>query len=354
MEKKKQFLINLLYYLLLLGILLGVCRYLLPLVMPFLIAFFVSFLLQMPVKRFGKISRRKKRILLAIFVGLFYFLLFAAVVFFSIKLLEAAGHLIDAAPAFYETTVLPFLERVSRRVELAASGVSVEMSSDINSMIQNFIENMEKQITEFSIGLIKCISEGLVRIPNCMVQIAITVIATFFITLDYDGIIAFFREHLPVKQRLVIEKIELYVKNALLIYLKSYTLLFLITFLELTLGFLILRIPYAALIGLMIAAFDILPVLGTGGILIPWAIFLLMTKETSLAIGILVLYLIITVIRNILEPHLVGRQIGLHPLATLLAMYLGLKAAGIVGIIAFPVGLTVLLSLKQGYCSGGV
>lgn len=99
---------------------------------------------------------------------------------------------------------------------------------------------------------------------------------------------------------------------------------------------------------LAIAVFDILPVLGTGGILLPWAVILLLLGDKMLAAGILVLYLVITVVRNIAEPRLVGKQIGLHPLATLIAMFLGLKILGIAGMVLFPMLLAVLVNIEHG------
>ena len=142
-------------------------------------------------------------------------------------------------------------------------------------------------------------------------------------------------------------KAQSYVKNVLFIYLRSYSLLFLITFGELCLGLLIMGIPYPVLIGLGIAVFDILPVLGTGGILLPWAAILLIMKNHGLAFGILLLYLVILVVRNMLEPRIVGKQIGLHPLATLAALFLGLKLLGLAGLIIFPVALTVVVNFTK-------
>ena len=133
----------------------------------------------------------------------------------------------------------------------------------------------------------------------------------------------------------------------LFIYIRSYSLLFLITFGELCLGLFIFGIPYPVLIALGIAIFDILPVLGTGGILLPWAAVLLIMKEHGLAFGVVLLYLIILVVRNMLEPRIVGKQIGLHPLATLAALFLGLKLLGLVGLVAFPVALTVLVNFGK-------
>ena len=97
----------------------------------------------------------------------------------------------------------------------------------------------------------------------------------------------------------------------------------------------------------MIAVFDILPILGTGGILLPWAAVLFVMGNKPLAAGILILYVIITVIRNIVEPKIVGKQIGLHPLVTLMAMFLGLKTFGIIGMIVLPVSLAVLINLEK-------
>ena len=93
--------------------------------------------------------------------------------------------------------------------------------------------------------------------------------------------------------------------------------------------------------------FDILPVLGTGGILLPWAAILLIMKNHGLAFGILLLYLVILVVRNMLEPRIVGKQIGLHPLATLAALFLGLKLLGLAGLIIFPVALTVVVNFTK-------
>ena len=137
--------------------------------------------------------------------------------------------------------------------------------------------------------------------------------------------------------------------NVLKVYLKSYSLLFLMTFAELTVGFMILKIPYAVVAALAIAVFDILPVLGTGGVLLPWAVIMLVLGDYPLAIGILILYIVITIIRNMIEPRIVGKQIGLHPLITLIAMFVGLQLFGLAGMILLPMTAVVLSGmLKNG------
>ena len=120
-----------------------------------------------------------------------------------------------------------------------------------------------------------------------------------------------------------------------------------ITFFELYLGVSLLKIPAAPILALLVAVVDILPVLGTGTVLIPWGLVLLILGNTFLGVGILVLYLVITVVRQTLEPKIIGSQVGLHPIVTLLCIYAGAQLIGVVGIFAFPVIATVIKKLND-------
>lgn len=348
MEQKKNFIINITFYLLI-GILLwAICRYILPAFMPFLLAFMVASLIQFPIRHFGWNGGRKKNLCAAACVGIFYITVFAFVIFAGVKILQVGEYLIRCAPDFYNDKVVPIMESLSDKVEAAASSIDIGMSQKIESMFHELVQNTGKQISNSSVEIVKVLSEGIAGIPALIVKLVVMVVATFFIAMDYDRILDFIKKHISPKYRVVLDSGKEYAKNAFFIYLKSYTMLFFITFVELSVGLWILGIPYAVLVGLGIAVFDILPVLGTGGVLLPWAVVLFLMKEHMLAAGIILLYVVIVVIRNILEPRLIGRQIGLHPLVTLIAMFLGLKLVGILGMIAFPVALTVLISLKRG------
>lgn len=112
-------------------------------------------------------------------------------------------------------------------------------------------------------------------------------------------------------------------------------------------GFALLKIPYAAVLALCIAVFDILPVLGTGGILVPWVIIAAVLGKYKMAAGVAVLYFIITAVRNSLEPRVLGKQIGLHPLATLVSMFVGAGMFGVVGLFGFPVVLSVVVRMRS-------
>ena len=127
----------------------------------------------------------------------------------------------------------------------------------------------------------------------------------------------------------------------------SYFFIFLITFLELFIGLVLLKVKYALVISAIIAIADIFPIIGTGTILIPWSIIELMGGNNPLALGLFTLYLIITVVRNIIEPKIIGKNSGVHPLATLAAMYIGLKMGGVSLAILLPFVLIIFTELNK-------
>ena len=119
-------------------------------------------------------------------------------------------------------------------------------------------------------------------------------------------------------------------------YIRACLLLGLMTFLEVFIGLALLRVPYAFILAILVAIVDFLPLLGTGLVLIPWAVVSLLLGEVKLGIGLLVLYAATSVVRQVLEPKLIGDGLGLHPLLSLVAMYAGLRLFGVWGMILAP------------------
>jgi predicted PurR-regulated permease PerM len=119
------------------------------------------------------------------------------------------------------------------------------------------------------------------------------------------------------------------------------------TFAQLLIGFLILRIPYALTLAALIALIDILPVLGVGTVLVPWAILLLVRGDTYTGVGLLLMFGIIWIIRQISEPRIVGHSVGLSPLVTLIVMYAGYHFMGFGGLFVFPLVMILLKNLHD-------
>ena len=133
-------------------------------------------------------------------------------------------------------------------------------------------------------------------------------------------------------------------------YLRACLLLGLMTFLQAFIGLALLRVPYAFVLAVLIAVVDVLPLLGTGIVLIPWAVVSLLLGEVKLGIGLLILYALTSVVRQVLEPKLIGEGLGLHPLLSLAAMYTGLRLFGVWGMILAPL---VTAGVKSVLGEGG-
>ncbi len=217
--------------------------------------------------------------------------------------------------------------------------------NDIMSQIpKTLLDAAASGFTGFAVALVKAIwNEG----PGFLIAFIFSIVACCYITKDYNKITRFVLCQLNEKnQNIVLNTKRLFVTN-ILYMLRGYILIMLITFTELYIGLLILRVDYAPLLALLIAIMDILPVLGTGTALIPWGIIALLTGNYFMGFGVLIMYAIITVVRNIIEPKIIGAQVGLPPIVTLLFMYLGLQLFGVIGMFIFPIAVIVIVKLQE-------
>ena len=194
---------------------------------------------------------------------------------------------------------------------------------------------------------VKTLATGVISIPGALITIIVTIVSSFYIAADYQTVAAFLKKLIPAAHRDKVVQLVDYAKTAVLAYIKSYSIMFCITFAELWLGFVILDIPYELALAFAIAFFDLMPILGVGGILMPWGTIALLMGNFKIGLGIWGLYLGITAVRNFVEPKLVGHQIGLHPLATLIAMVVGLKLAGLAGMLLLPISLVAVMRMRR-------
>ena len=347
MEAKKKFIVNVLFYGIILLIVLLVCQYILPIMTPFIIAFAVSALIHTVTKRLHFKKESIRRLVSIIMCGFIYAVVLVVIVLIGVKLISTVADVIREIPQFFTTYVSPWLEGGADTLETAVTPYDTMLASWIDEMASSLVKSLTQFVTSFSGKALVWVTSSATAIPSVIVDIVIMVISTFFMVLDFEKVLGFLVKLVPAKQRDLLNTSAHYTKTMVLVYIKSYSILFSLTFMELTIGFLLLRIPNAVVLALAIAVFDLMPVLGTGGILLPWVLVSLLMENYGMAFGILALYLVITGIRNTLEPKIVGKQIGLHPLATLAAMLLGLRLIGLVGMFAFPITLTVINAMRR-------
>ncbi len=183
------------------------------------------------------------------------------------------------------------------------------------------------------------------RVPQILLFLAVTLLSSFYFGASREESNRFLMSMIPRSQR---EKgIAAYrrLKGTVGGYIKAYFVLFLITFTVLFVGFSLLSVSYSFVIALICAAADILPLIGVGTALVPWGLFELFVGNGRLGFGLLILFAVATVIREIAEPRILGKSLGIHPLLTLFALYSGAKLFGIGGVLFFPFLLLVVKSV---------
>ncbi|MEE0772591.1 MAG: sporulation integral membrane protein YtvI [Anaerovoracaceae bacterium] len=344
---RRAFIINCTYFAIILAIVFVLARYVVPLLMPFILAFIVACLLQRPIRFMNRKLRLKKKLCGFIASMLFFIALGAFISWGGIELVTRIHGIVIDLPSFYSDTVAPMVINVFSKLE------TLEIWNELNLI--ELLRNLETQIMDALAGLATKISTTAISmvtgfaasLPMLFIKTILFVVSTVFISMDYDKLMGYVIHQMNDRVRELFDEIRVYMVGTLFVVIRSYLLIMSITFVELFVGLTLIGIDNAIIISLCIAVFDILPVLGTGGVMIPWSIVCLVMGNYGLGLQLFILYVIITIVRNIIEPKIVGKQLGLHPIVTLSSMFAGLQLLGGLGLFGFPITLSLLLHLNN-------
>ncbi|MDO5405733.1 MAG: sporulation integral membrane protein YtvI [Eubacteriales bacterium] len=187
------------------------------------------------------------------------------------------------------------------------------------------------------------------RIPSILVNVIVTILSSYFFIAERDKIIEFWKRYLPEDGSRYYQYLRSDVKHLIGGYfLAQFKIMFVVAAI-LTVGFFILGIGYTILLAILISLLDFLPLFGTGTVLIPWALVKLLSGDYALAAGMALLYVLTQVVRQVIQPKIVGDSMGLPPMMTLILLYLGFKVQGISGmILAVPLGILVMNLYEYG------
>ena len=347
MDTRKNFVINTAFYGIIAALVFAAWKYLLPAMTPFIIGFVIASIVQLPLGHLGIEKPTHRKVAVVILCLIFYALLVFLMVFFSVKVISEIGNFAAAVPDLVNDNLYPFIYMIGDEIEALLEPIDMNLAQVVNEVGKSLASTLAKYATEFSGWAVRTIASCAISIPGLLIKIIITVVSSFYIALDYSNVLRVLKRLIPVGQRDFVVQAVGYARTAVLAYIKSYSIMFCLTFLELWIGLLILKVPYTAGLAFGIAVFDLMPILGVGGILLPWGFVALVMGKLPMGIGVIVLYLIIAAVRNAVEPRIVGKHIGLHPLATLVAMVVGLKLAGLVGMLLLPISLVAVVRIRE-------
>ncbi|MCD2492454.1 sporulation integral membrane protein YtvI [Lacrimispora sp. NSJ-141] len=343
LEKRKAFIINFLYFIIMVGVLYFILKKLFPIFLPFVIGLLVAVILNPVIRFLSNKIRLDRKFFAPVAVVLFYVLLGILIYFFGARIFAFIQEMAKKLPAYYETHIEPQLSMLMDKIAGSFPG-----NQDRVMAVADSLENtMQEVVLKASGSIISLGASYVVAFPGLLIQLLFSVISSFFFTADLENVKNFVLRQMPDKKRDMIVDVAKNAKVMVGKILKVYLFLMCVTFVELYVGFLILRVDMPLLYAFLIAIVDILPVLGTGTVLIPWGLVSCVLGNVGFGVGILILYLFITMVRQILEPKIIGQQVGLHPIVTLICIFAGAKVMGIWGIFLFPIMATVLKKMND-------
>lgn len=311
--------------------------------MPFLIGYIISILIE-PMIRFLKnktnISRKTSSIIVLVLV---FVILIAIMSWGVITLINEMSNFLGGINIYFEK-IINLTQYIWKWLG------QFNLPEDINYLLQNSVTEIFSELSNLLKNYMSKILQSVSSIPKVFIYTIITILATYFISSDKFYILDRMEHHIPKKW---VGKFRTHLSeiiSALGNYLKAEIILILITFIVVTIGLNLfyvigMRIEYPFLMALFIGFIDALPILGAGTVFVPWIIIEFLNSNNSLASCLLGLYILIIVLRQILEPKLVSNKIGIHPIFTLIAMYTGFKLIGILGMLIGPVALVILKNI---------
>lgn len=351
MEKKKRFLVSAAYYISIAAIVFFGVKYVFGIIAPFVAGFLIAAVLTPAVRFFSRKYKMRRRAA-AIFTLLCVYATLGTLLGIGVlRLIIWLGDFSKSLPELYKTSVEPAIasayEWISALVSRFTPTASGEVVGGIGGIFEAFSTSLGTAVSDVSVRALSALSGVATAIPRLVISLGFTVISSFFFIIDFEGVLGFFKSRLP--QRAIGFMCQLRDKffATTLKYLRSYAIIMLITFALLFFGLSVIGTKNAAAAAFVIALLDVLPVIGTGLILLPWALVSMLGGRVGYGIGLAVIWVVITVTRNVIEPKIVGKQVGLHPLVTLIAIFVGTKLLGFIGLVALPLGLSVAVSVLR-------
>lgn len=245
--------------------------------------------------------------------------------------------------------LLAYSDQVSKKLLLTISDfklfyLQLNLSPEVKDTIQNQAEKSIKLISSIMEDIINVLVHAMAMLPGIIVFLMIATVATFFFIKDRALIRTFIMQFIPSNAQSKTREVFAELLRALTGFIKAYSILISITSIITMVALKILGMEYIVTIGIIVGLMDILPILGPGAFFLPWISWHLIMGNISTGISLLVIYLSISIVRQFLEPKIVGENIGLHPLATLISLYVGLQLGGVSGMILGPVLLVILIA----------
>ncbi|MBP1930305.1 sporulation integral membrane protein YtvI [Ammoniphilus resinae] len=347
--------LRLLFVLAIIYLSIKVLQFVTPLIYPFILGFIIAIMINRPVNWIQKRANIPRWISVSIVLVIVILLVLGSITLLITQVVIEIGHLITVMPLYIQDAVNYLKHLITKeiitnfydRIQLLYSSLDESYKTTIEENIGAALSKIAQTGTYLVNSFLKGLQSFLTSLPNTATVLVISTLASFFISKDFYKMKHKISSLVPpaVKDRSVRVLSDL--KSALFGFVKAQFTLVSITGFIIIIGLLILRVDYAFTIGIIAGILDLLPLLGTGSVFVPWIIYLFIKQDFQLVIGLSILYAVVVVQRQIMEPKVVADNIGLDPLITLIALFVGLQLFGVIGLIIGPVAVVIINALMN-------
>ena len=319
-------------------------RFFLPVIIGWLIAQMANPLVHF-LERHLHIVRRHSSF--GIIFGTIFFVVLACY-YAVLWIWREAGELAERLPAYYQILVQG-LDRIAENLQSVTSRMPPEMREKIADSTGNFTDFLGRLVSSLGGGTVEAAGNAAGKIPSFLISFIFSLLFAYFFIAQRERVHGIGRKIIPEKRRRELRRVWENMKYAVGGYFRAQFKIMGVVGVILAVGFLIMRIEYAVLWAALIALMDFLPMLGTGTALLPWALFCALSDAVPRAAGLLVLYAVTQLTRQLIQPKMVGDSIGVDTLTTLFLLFIGYRCSGLLGmIIAVPAGLIVMQFYEAG------
>ena len=322
--------------------------------MPFLIAFIISLIIEPIIRllmRKMKLTRKTSSIIIFIVVSA---IILGVIIWGMISLFSEASNLLQGLNGYVEK-----IYRLSQNFVQNFDFEKYHLPNEISSILQNSTGGLLNTLSEWLRNALNGLLNVITSIPKIAIYFAVTIMSLYYICVDKVYILDQLEHHLPEKWVYKLGTHLREITKTLGAYLKAQVTLIFVSFMISLIGLYILKfakfnIEFPLLMAIFIGFVDALPILGSGTVMIPWAIISGLNGDLKLGIAILVLFAIMSIVRQFIEPKLVSKHIGTHPIFTLIAMYTGFKFIGVIGMLLGPIILIIIKNVFATLIDEGV
>ena len=320
--------------------------------MPFLIAFLISLIIEPAIKHLMKKTKMTRKMSSIIIFIIAFSIIIGSVIWGTTTLISESTNLLQALNIYIDKAYTQIQDAIGKM-----NITKISVSKNILNLMQDTSKELLVKISKWLTGFLTKLIDMVTSIPTIGIYMVITILSLYFICTDRIYILDFMEQHMSKKW---VQKIGVHIKEItknLGGYLKAEMILILVSFVISVIGlyifkFIGMNVKYPLLIALAIGFVDALPILGSGSVMVPWAIISALNGDFKLGLAILVLWIIMSLVRQFLEPKIVSGKIGIHPIFTLIAMYTGFKIMGVMGMLVGPIVLIVVKSILGNLGTG--